>query len=148
LAATAFGQVTTRITMERKGCPMDFTCPAYKVTIAGDGSVLFEGKQRVSAMGTHKKTIQIASVQELAKKFESIQYFSLPRHLGSCTDAPLVVTSVTVGSRSNEVSNWECGTTLSLSALENEVDQVSNSKVWIRGRLRLWFHWPWFHSQS
>jgi len=146
-AAIAAGQTSrTSITMERKGCPMDLSCPVYKITLEDDGAVVFEGKQRVSAMGVHTRKIQPAAVEELAHRFDAIDYFDLPEHLGSCTDAPMVLTSVSIGGRSHQVSDWECGTAPSLKTLEDEIDQVSNSKIWIRGRLRLWLHWPWRHS--
>jgi hypothetical protein len=146
-AATAAGQTSrTKITMERKGCPMDLTCAVYKLTLEADGSVLFEGKQRVSAMGAHRRKIQPAAVEELAHRFDAISYFDLPEHLGSCTDAPMVLTSVSLEGRSHQVSDWECGTAPSLKTLEDEIDQASNSEIWVRGRLRLWLHWPWRHS--
>lgn len=138
-----------QITLERKGCPMDLSCPAYKLTLSGDGSVVFEGKSNVSAMGVHKRKIEPKTVEDLAHRFEDIHYFALPDHVGgTCTDAPLVVTSIMVANRTHHVNNWECRTTPSLTELEDEIDLVTNSKVWIRGHLRLWLHWPWFHSQT
>lgn len=137
-----------KIIMERKGSAMDFSLPQYKLTLKADGSLVFVGKHNVSAMGIHKRKIESKAVEQLARRFEEIHYFDLPEHLGSCTDAATVVTSVMIGNRTHEVRNWECGTTPSLTELENEIDQRAKSKVWIRGRLRLWLHWPWFHSQS
>jgi Domain of unknown function (DUF6438) len=147
-AQTAAPASHVRITMERNGCSMDVTCPVYKLTLGDDGSVLFEGKQHVSAHGVRSKKIQAQAVWELANRFVAIHYFDLPRYLGGCTDTPTVITSVTLGDRSHQVDNLECGNSHSLSELEDEIDQISNSKIWIRGRLRLWLHWPWFHSQS
>jgi hypothetical protein len=132
--------------MERRGSGMDLSLPQYKLTLEGDGSVLFEGKHHVSAMSLHKSRIRPETVTDLAHQFEAIGYFDFPKHLGSCEDAAVVVTSATVGSRSNEVLDWGCGTNAALAKLEHDIDRVSNSKVWIRGRLRLWLHWPWRHS--
>ena len=137
-----------KITMERKASGMNLSTPQYKLTLRGDGSIVFEGRARVAAKGLHKGKIQPTAVEELANRFKAIHYFDLPHRLGSCTDAATVVTSVSVGNLINEVRNWECGTTPALSALEDEIDRVSNSKVWIRGRIRLWLHWPWFHSRG
>ena len=126
---------------------MDLSTPQYKVTLEGDGSVVFEGKRSVSAMGLHKRKIQAKAVENLVRRFEQIHYFNLPSRVGgSCTDAALVITSAVVGAKSNEVRDSECGSTPSLTHLEDRIDQVSNSQVWIRGHQRLWLHWPWFHS--
>ena len=148
LGQAADSTVRARITMERKGCPMVFSCPIYSLTLESDGTVEFEGKEHVRAKGAHKKKIEAAAVEELARRFETIHYFELPDRIISCTDTSLVVTSVSLGSQSHQVSHWECGSDPSLTVLEDEIDRISNSKLWIRGRLRLWSHWPWFHSRS
>jgi Domain of unknown function (DUF6438) len=135
-----------KITMERRGCGLDLTCPVYKLTLDGDGSVLYEGKHRVSAMGFRRRQIQPALIRDLATRFTDMGYFDLENHLGSCEDGAVVVTSVSVGTRSNDVLDWGCRTSPSLNKLEDEIDRVANSKVWIRGRIRLWVHWPWRHS--
>jgi hypothetical protein len=96
----------------------------------------------------HRGRIQPAAVIDLAHRFEAIGYFDFPKHLGACTDATVVVTTASIGGRSNEVSDWECGNSDSLNKLEDDIDTAANSKGWIRGRIRLWLHWPWFRSQT
>lgn len=137
-----------RVTLERRGSGMVLSSPQYKVTIEQDGSVTFEGEHNVSALGTHRRKIQRNQVRELARRFEEMGYFGLPEHTGTCTDAATVVTSVKIGSRAREVRHWECEDTPELTHLEDEIDRVANSRVWIRGHLRIWLHWPWFHSQN
>ena len=136
------------ITMERKGSGMDLSLPQYKLTLKDDGSVVYEGIHGVSARGIRKHRIQTSAISSLANKFAEMHYFDLPRDLGACYDGSVVVTSATIGSRSNEVFNRGCRAYPRLDELEDEVDRVSNSRVWVRGRLRIWLHWPWFHSQS
>lgn len=121
---------------------MDVSLSRYKLTLEGDGSVMFEGKSRVRAIGPHKYRIKPTAVRELADKFAAIGYFDLDKSLGSCEDAAIVVTSVTIAGRRNEVLDWGCGTNPELNKLEDEIDRVANSKVWIKGRTRLSLHWP------
>ena len=42
----------TKIMLERWGC--FGTCPVYKLSISGDGSVVYQGKAYVSSRGVHK----------------------------------------------------------------------------------------------
>jgi len=131
-----------RITMERRGTGMDLSVQQYKLILEGDGSVLFEGKSLVRGIAIHKYWIKPTTVRQLGDKFEAIGYFDFQKNLGSCEDAAAVVTSVTTAGKSNEVTDWGCGTNPALNQLEDEIDRVSNSKVWIKGRTRLSLHWP------
>lgn len=128
---------------------MDLSSPQYKLTLEGDGSVLFDGKRNVSAMGSHGRRIDPQIVKHLAQEFVQIGYFEYSKHLSSsCEDEAVVITSVTIGNQTNEVYYLGCETHRELDQLEDEIDRTTNSSLWIRGHLRLWLHWPWFHSQS
>jgi hypothetical protein len=117
------------------------------LAIEGDGSVVYEGKRNVSAVGTRKGQIKPAVVRDLAQKFREIGYFDFARNYGSCKDGAVVVTSGTLDGKSNEVVDEGCGVgPPEFHQLEDEIDRITNSKVWIRGRTRLWLHKPWHHS--
>lgn len=148
-AQTAVPPVRIRITMEREGSGMDLSSPQYKLTLEGDGSVVFDGKRNVSAMGMHRRRIDPQVVKDLAQDFVQIGYFEFSKYLSSsCEDGAVVLSSVTIENRTNEVYYLGCDTNPELDQLEEKIDQVTDSKVWIRGHLRLWLRWPWFHSHS
>ena len=116
---------------------MNFSCPVYKVVIDGSGIVLFEGKERVSAKGLHTRKIRPSVVEELGQHFAATGYFNFP-DVGACSDGAMVITSLTLGTSTHEVRD-RCSSP-ELTQVEDEIDRVSNSKVWVRGRVRLWLN--------
>jgi hypothetical protein len=65
----------TKITLKRTEC--FGTCPNYTLTISGDGTVTFEGRQFVKKTGIFKSSISIKKVQQLIAEFNKANYFSL-----------------------------------------------------------------------
>ena len=63
------------ITLERTAC--FGTCPIYKLTISGDGKVVYEGEKFVNVLGTQTDEISQEKVKELVDEFDKIGYFSL-----------------------------------------------------------------------
>ena len=126
-----------RITLERTGCSMDLTCPAYRIIIEGDGTILFEGKHAVHAVGIRKSGIQPSAVRRLAQRLADKGYFDFPSSFGVCDDGAAVKTSLEMSGRIKKIDDG-CGAgPAALRDLENEIDKVSGSKHWVRGRLRL-----------
>jgi hypothetical protein len=85
---------TLIITIERESC-RGF-CPAYKMTIYGDGTVEYEGKRNVQDIGNFEKKISKGKVQELLKAFQEANYMSLENEYDdpSMADAVAVFTSI------------------------------------------------------
>lgn len=85
---------TLVITIERESC-RGF-CPAYKMTIYGDGTVDYEGKRNVQDIGNFQKKISKSKVQELLKAFQEANYMSLENEYDdpSMADAVAVFTSI------------------------------------------------------
>ena len=127
---------------------MDLSAPAYKLLLEGDGSVVFEGKRNVSAAGVHRARISQTAVKVLAQEFVDKGYFDLSSSYGSCDDGGVVNTSLEFEGRSKAIREPCNAGPESLHELEEEIDRVSESKRWVRGRMRTFFHWPWFHSES
>lgn len=82
------------ITIERESC-RGF-CPAYKMTIYGDGTVDYEGKRNVDNIGQFQKKISKSKVKELLKAFQEANYMSLQNEYDdpSIADAVAVFTSI------------------------------------------------------
>lgn len=85
---------TLVITIERESC-RGF-CPAYKMTIYGDGTVDYEGKRNVQDIGNFQKKISKSKVQELLKAFQEANYMNLENEYDdpSVADAVAVFTSI------------------------------------------------------
>src|SRR4030081_2844013 len=63
------------ITLERGPC--FGTCPIYKVTIASDGAVAFEGRNFVKTKGTATGQIKPEDFNLLVNEFQKTKYFDL-----------------------------------------------------------------------
>lgn len=128
------------ITLERTTC--FGTCPAYKVSIFGDGLVLYEGKDFVKTKDTADGRITKDELARLVREFEKIDYLKLNDRYGegdSCpegwTDYPSAITSFNSNGKQKTVHHYlGCrGLTIldQLTALENKIDEVVNTKRWI-----------------
>lgn len=118
------------ITLERTLCYG--TCPAYKLTLTGDGKVTYEGQDFVRVKGTQTDQIGLQQVKELIDEFYKINYFSLQDHYtASITDQPSTITSITVNGVSKTVDDYY-GAPAKLKVLENKIDEVANSIKWIK----------------
>jgi len=63
------------ITMERTAC--HGTCPIYKLTIQGNGNVIYEGQDFVLVKGKQTASLNPAQIQELVSAFEQTKFFTL-----------------------------------------------------------------------
>ncbi len=146
----------TLITLERTGCYG--TCPSYTLTIAADGSVVFnatsywvrEGKaSRLKESGVILSNISEEQLRQLIAAFEKADYFSLRDSYtsnedcpgGVSTDMPSAYTSIQINGRRKGVShNLGCvgkGEGLrfypdALIELEKKIDGIVNTKQWMQ----------------
>ncbi len=129
----------TRVTLERKPC--FGTCPVYRVSVAEDGAVVFEGVRHVDSVGSFAGRIDAQRVAALARLFDEHDYFALddkyafgePNCPSYGTDAPTVITSVTIGGRSKRVEHdLGCaGVPQRLHDLEWRIDEIVGTSRWI-----------------
>lgn len=79
---TATTQITT------SGGPCHGPCPKYDLSIYGDGSVVYEGKDNVGVTGVHKKKIPLEKVQAIFEIVKELRFLELPartvNHKGVC----------------------------------------------------------------
>jgi hypothetical protein len=129
-----------QITMERTSCYG--TCPVYTLMIKGDGTVTYEGRDFVKVKGKQVSHISQDKVRELVEKFHKIEYFSLEDSYtyklnvnGSrilVHDLPTTKTSMTIEGKTKNVDNYY-GAPEKLKELEDLIDEVCNSKMWVKG---------------
>ena len=130
------------ITLERTAC--FGTCPMYKVNIASDGTVTFNGERFTKTIGIAKGKISPNEFRQLVAEFEKINYFSLPDSYTPgtpvcpqrITDMPSANTSIELNGKAKSVAHYYgCGTTGALeklTALEKKIDEVAGTQKWIK----------------
>ena len=117
------------ITLERTVC--FGTCPAYTVTIQGDGTVTYEGRQFVRVIGTQTWKIDPATVAALAAEMQQAGYFDLQdSYEARVTDNPTTWTSLTVGQRTKRIKDYVAGPP-KLKEIEKKIDDVSGAKGYV-----------------
>jgi membrane dipeptidase len=119
----------TEITLERTPC--FGVCPDYKVTIRGDGTVAYEGRQFVRVTGTRTWKIDPAAVAALAAEMQQAGYFDLQdSYEAHVTDNPTTWTSLTVGGRTKRIKDYVAGPA-ALKEIEAKIDLVSGVKEYV-----------------
>lgn len=122
------------ITLQRSGC--FGTCPSYKVVVGQDG-IVFEGGGFVVAAGRHTAKIGPDKTRKLAKDFLAADFYSLnSEYRASVTDNPTYLLSIDIDGHSKSVTDY-VGQWVGMPAvvvdLENEVDDVAETKRWVEG---------------
>ena len=122
------------ITLERTAC--FGTCPVYSLTIRGDGTVVYDGKEFVEVKGTTETTISQDQVDQLISEFEKVDYFSLNDNYTerTITDAPTVITSIRLNGKIKTIKHYhgDLSAPEKLAELEDRIDEIVNSDQWIK----------------
>ena len=130
------------VALERTAC--FGACPIYKVTIASDGTVTFEGRRFVKTTGAATAKIKPEDFNRLVNEFEKLNYFSLRDQYinaadgcaGFMTDMASAKTSISLNGRIKSVSHYygcrgpEIIT--ALTALERKIDEIAGTEKWIK----------------
>ena len=121
------------ITLERGPC--FGACPVYRLTVYGDGRVIYEGIRFVSVEGTRTATISEDKVRQLVGKFYAIDYFSLNdeyTHVNA-TDMPSATTSITIGGKIKTIIHYhgDFSAPDELTALEDKIDEIVSTDQWV-----------------
>lgn len=141
------------ISLQRTAC--FGSCPDYKVTIAGDGGVVFEttpnldsddvsmvhrafsAESGVRVPGTHKTTIEAAAVDRLLEHFRKARFFTLrDEYRAEVTDNPTYIVSINTGNGSKTVIDYvgrEAGMPNEVTALQDAIDEAAGTDRWIEG---------------
>jgi len=125
------------IRLERTLC--DGNCPAYTVTIHGNGRVEYDGKRNVKVTGAQEGKIEPAAVRALLSKFADAKFMTLAEDSCDakskcrvCTDMQMAIPEVTVGSATHRVKHYYgclCAPKV-LFELEAAIDKAANVEQW------------------
>ena len=126
---------STVITMQRHGTP-DGISPVYSLTVHGNGSVIYNGIRNVDISGIETYQIPKDKGRELVNEFINIYYFALKdKYIDSTNASSLdrVTTSININGRIKTVLDDKSSyAPASLRALEDKIDQATDSKRLIR----------------
>jgi membrane dipeptidase len=123
------------ITLQRTTC--FGTCPDYTVTLRGDGTVTYSGRQFVKTSGEHTWKIDPAAVRALAREMEAAGFFEMQdEYTARITDNPTTYTTLKIGSRSKKIQDYVAGPP-KLKDIEKKIDEVSGVRKYVAPEGRL-----------
>jgi len=139
---TASQQEGVRITMERLPC--FGTCPHYSVTLAGDGTVTWNGVRFVQTVGAATARVEPSVVSRLVEtltdggwfEFEERYVMDAPACGPYHTDAPRVKATLAANGRSRSIEHdFGCGgAPEKLRELYDAIDRAAGTQRWIGTR--------------
>ncbi len=122
-----------RITLTRSVC-FGF-CPAYRVTITGEGEVTYVGERFVNVTGEQHAQASRADVQRLLERFDAIGFEQLQdRYSAHVTDIPTYTITLERDGRSKTVVDYgglSVGMPRAVRELQDEIDRVANTAQWV-----------------
>jgi hypothetical protein len=119
--------------LSRTGCYG--SCPAYSVTIHGDGSVVYAGDHSVSITGTHNARIAVADFATLLERFRKANFLALKdSYRAEVTDQPTYYLSLNLPGKTKVVADYAGGSVgmpAVVTELEDAVDRAADSARWV-----------------
>ncbi|MBL8546784.1 MAG: hypothetical protein JNL81_09975 [Hyphomonadaceae bacterium] len=110
-------------------------CPAYTVTINGEGQVRYEGRSFVNAVGERTATIPRGDVAGLVARFDEIGFERLnDAYRANVTDLPTYRVSITRNGRTKTVVDYggpNVGMPRAVRDLQAEIDRVAGTAQWV-----------------
>lgn len=124
------------IRFERTGCYGN--CPAYKLTIHGDGQMEYVGNRDVKQIGSAQGKIEPTDLKALLSEFEKARFLGLGQFAEQgctctiCTDMPTVNTELEVQGTAHKVVHYygcRCAPK-ALWDLEDAIDKIARTERW------------------
>jgi hypothetical protein len=127
---------TLVFTLERTCCYG--SCPAYRVSIDGDGTVNYDGISSVGLTGHYKAHIDSSVVDSLIDRFREAKFLSaLPSYNGNWTDNPTQTLTLSINGHTKKVVDYvgvDAGLPWAVRELENAIDQAADTSRWVKGK--------------
>jgi hypothetical protein len=138
-------QLTNLTDVELKAAVIQFertvcygNCPAYKLTIYGDGRAEYEGKKNVKETGRKEGRIDAADIRRIVSEFAKAGFFGIDQFTEKncsctlCTDMPTAITEIQVKGASHRVEHYygcRCAPR-ALWELERTIDKLVRTDQW------------------
>jgi hypothetical protein len=110
-------------------------CPAYTVSITGDGQVTYTGRSFVNVTGEQHATIAPEAVQGLLHRFDAVRFEALnDAYRANVTDLPTMTVSLTRNGRRKVVVDYgglSAGMPPAVRDLQAEIDRVAGTARWV-----------------
>jgi uncharacterized protein DUF6438 len=124
-----------RIPLRRTGC--FGSCPSYRLTIFGNGTVEYNGDGFVEYCGGYRGHVSQDVARQLADLFKNADYFNLfDRYALNATDLPTYITSIAFDDKNKSVRDYSglrAGMPERVSDIENAIDRLAGPQVWAKG---------------
>jgi len=121
------------ITLQRSAC-YGF-CPVYRVTISGEGEVVFTGQAFVNVVGERRANIPRADVQRLLQRFDEVNFDSLrDAYRAQVSDLPTYTVTLERNGQRKSVVDYggvSAGMPRAIRDLQDEIDRVANTSQWV-----------------
>jgi hypothetical protein len=120
------------ITVERTAC-FGF-CPDYRLSIYGNGKVVYEGYYYVRVEGTRTAYIPKSKVRELVAEFERIGFYNFDDHyIMGATDLPSALISIDLEGRSKTIDMYgaEMIAPEEIANLIKQIEEAVNVSRWV-----------------
>ena len=125
---------TLLFTLERTTCYG--SCPAYKVSVAGDGAVSYDGISSVALTGHHTAHIGSSAVAGLIDRFRAANFLSaLPSYSSSVTDNPTQTLTLSINGQTKKVVDYvglNAGLPWAIRELEGAIDRAAETSRWVK----------------
>ena len=126
---------TLKIELTRNGC--FGSCPQYRVTVQGDGTVTFEGQRYTLVAGRHVTHILPLEVRALFAAFQKTEFFGLrDAYISGIVDGPSYGLSLSFDGHTKSVQD-NGGLLIHMPAavhgLEETIDAVAGTRKWVTG---------------
>lgn len=128
------------IALQRTRCP-EGVCPAYAVTLRGNGSVEYTGEWEVDIPGRQVSKVNPAVIVDLLKNADAIGFSTMQdRYYEDCTDLPTTIISIQAGGNNKRVSSdyssgcdpKHIGPQVDLAQLAEKIDSAAGTAHWIK----------------
>ena len=134
---TQVDRTTLEMSLQRTHCYG--SCPAYTVSVEGNGTVRWDGEDSWSSRvpGHHVGHVSAKAVTDLLDQFRAADFLSaLPHYHSNWTDNPTQTLTLRMGEKTWTVVDYDGlkdGLPMAVRELEGEIDKAAGTDVWLKG---------------
>lgn len=116
--------------IEMNTTPCFGACPVYDITIKGDGTVLYDGKQYAHREGKHTKQLTKVETKDLFDAFVAANFFEFEdKYTSNISDLSTTYISFTHDGQTKKIEDYY-GAPDALDNLENKIIALAKSDGW------------------